>query len=353
MLYLFFGEDEFACEEALRELERDYWSDPTMGDLNRTLLDGRKMTLAELRHHCDAIPFLAERRLVIVEDLVTRLDGRKGSGGASGEDDESDAQPTSAGSKGLLDGLLAYFASLPETTDLVLIDPGLSQRTSRGRIAKWAAGQKGRAVVKQFARKKVHEVQAWIVQRVQEAGGKIDRRAVAELARLIGDDLRTLANEIDKLLLFPEIDEAISIDHVRRMVTHSQEANIFQIVDSISTRQWNRAIADLRRMLHEGAHPLYVLSMIQRQYRLIAQAHALADQRLSSEDLAKRLKVSPFPAKKAQDQARRYTREQIVDTYDRLLQTDLAIKTGNLADDLALELFIVEQATGGDSADRR
>ena len=77
MLYLLFGKDEFACEEALKELEQGYWSDPSLGDLNRTVLDGRKITIAELRHHCDSIPFLADRRLVIVENLIARVDGKK------------------------------------------------------------------------------------------------------------------------------------------------------------------------------------------------------------------------------------------------------------------------------------
>ena len=345
MLYLFFGEDEFACEEVLRELERDYWADPTMGDLNKTVLNGRSLTLAELRHHCDSVPFLAERRLVIVENLVTRLDGRKRSRGSSAGDEEADVSPATTGSKELLDGLLAYLSHLPETTDLVLIDAGLGQRDSRGRVARWAAGQGDRAVIKQFSRKKGGELQSWITQRVQGAGGQIERRAVTELAQLIGDDLRTLANEIDKLLLFPEDGAPITIEHVRRMVTHSQEADIFQIIEAIGTRQWQKAIAELRRILHEGAHPLYVLTMIQWQYRLIAQAHALGDEHLSSQALAKRLGTSPYPAGKAQNQARRYTREQLVATYDRLLETDLAIKTGKLEAPLALELFIIDQAT--------
>jgi DNA polymerase III subunit delta len=344
MLYLFFGEDEFACEEALRELESDYWSDPGMADLNRTLLDGRSLTLAELRHHCDAIPFLAERRLVIVEKLITRLDGNKGSRSADADEEEADELPASTSAKELLDALLAYLPNVPDTTDLVLIDAGLGPKQSRGRIARWAAGQEGRSVVKQFSHIKGGELQKWIAARVKQAGGQIERPAAARLAQLIGDDLRALSNEIDKLILFPASGEPITADLVQRMVANSQEASIFDIVEAIGNRKWESAIARLRQILYEGAHPLYVFSMIQWQYRLIAQAHALADERLSVPELAKRMGVKPYPAEKAQAQARRYTREQLVATYDRMLETDLAIKTGKLDPSLALELFITGQA---------
>ena len=74
--YLFHGTDEFTRAETLASFKRRLGPPDTV-DLNTTLLDGGRLTLAELRHDCDAIPFMAEKRLVIVRGLLTRLAARK------------------------------------------------------------------------------------------------------------------------------------------------------------------------------------------------------------------------------------------------------------------------------------
>lgn len=345
MLYLLFGKDEFACEEALKELERGRWSDPSLGDLNRTVLDGRRITIAELRHHCDAIPFLADRRLVIVENLIARVDGKKRSRPQPIASPESSQETEPDNIKSLADGLLAYFPNLPETTDLVLIDPGLEGRNSR--VARWARSKGNQAIVKEFSKKRGGELNEWIRKRVNAAGGNIERNAIAALTHSIGDDLRALASEIDKLVLFVDEGKTITVDDVRRLVTHSREANIFHIVDAIGNRDWKTGVTELRGLIQEGAHPLYVLSMIQRQYCLIVQAHALAGERLPPREFSRRLGIHEYPAKKVQAQAKRYTGSQLVEIYDRLLATDLAIKTGQIDGELAIELFITEQTKEG------
>jgi len=345
VLYVFFGADEFACAEALQELQdglvkAGLWSDPSMGELNRSILDGQRLTISELHHHCDAIPFLAERRLVIVEKLVTRLEGKGGARSAA--DEPAEAQPAEQleKAKGLLDELLAYLPNLPDTTDLVLLDAGLQARDSRGRIARWAQGRGAAAVVREFPAKKPEELAGWIKERVQAAGASIDPRAVAELAALVGDDMRQLAQEVEKLALYADAGQTITAEDVGRLVPHSREANIFAIVDAIGERRWARAIAELRRLLEEGVHPLSVEAMIARQYRLIIEAKSWAAAGLPPAELPRRLGVGEYPARKALQQAGRYTPAQLRSAYDRLVETDLAIKTGQMDAALALEMFV-------------
>ena len=97
--YVFHGSDEFTCAETLADFRRRLGPPDTV-DLNTTFLDGRKATLAELRHACDTIPFLAEKRLVIVEGLLTRA----------------------AGQEEFLGKLAGYLGQLPETTRLVFVE---------------------------------------------------------------------------------------------------------------------------------------------------------------------------------------------------------------------------------------
>ena len=76
MFYLFHGEDEFSRSETLADFKKKM-GDPGLAGLNITIFDGNKVTLGELQHACDSVPFMAERRLVIVEGLLNHLESRR------------------------------------------------------------------------------------------------------------------------------------------------------------------------------------------------------------------------------------------------------------------------------------
>ena len=98
--YVFHGEDEFTCAETVADLRRRMASSG-MADLNVLFLDGRAVRLDELRHACEAIPFLSDRRMVVVTGLLERLGRDRGR---------------------FLEGLLEMLPRLPETTRLVLVE---------------------------------------------------------------------------------------------------------------------------------------------------------------------------------------------------------------------------------------
>jgi len=79
VFYIFHGENEFDRDEAVAELRHKLATgDSAMVELNTSVFDASRLTLGELRHACDAIPFMADCRLVIVRGLLTRLaSGRK------------------------------------------------------------------------------------------------------------------------------------------------------------------------------------------------------------------------------------------------------------------------------------
>ena len=75
MFYLLHGEDEYTRSLELTKMKTRL-GDPGSVSLNTTLLDGRDLTLGELTFACDTMPFLADKRLVIVNNLANRFDRR-------------------------------------------------------------------------------------------------------------------------------------------------------------------------------------------------------------------------------------------------------------------------------------
>ncbi|MFQ6057917.1 MAG: DNA polymerase III subunit delta [Anaerolineae bacterium] len=328
MFYIFHGEDEFSRAEALADM-KDRMGDPTWADLNTTILDGRKVTLAELIHTCDAVPFLGERRLVIVKGLLTRLEPKRG-------------EEVSEEARRFIQGLREYLRRLPESTRLVFLEP---RSLSRNNPILKLAQKDERGYVKEFKPPRRDDLNWWITQRVKGKGGDILPGAVTELAAFVGNDLRLLDQEIEKLITYVGGARAISTEDVHLLVSYAQEANVFQMVDALGRRDRRRAITLLHELLDSGQAPAYLLYMITRQFRILMQIKELSQGGASAGEIKARLGLHPFVVDKGLEQARNFSMGQLEAIYGQLLEADTAMKTGRTEPALALDLLIVGLTT--------
>jgi DNA polymerase-3 subunit delta len=334
MYYILHGEDEFSRTREVNKM-RAKMGDPQLADLSISFFDGRKITLGELQHACDAIPFLSDKRLVIVEGLLARFEPRRRKRGdeEAGEEGEEESNPD------LAKELKEYLERVPETTRLVFVETKALSKTNP--ILKLAQSDKKRAYVKEFQPPKESALPRWIQERVSEKGGEIEPDAIRELAAHIGSDLRLMDNEIDKLLAFSG-SAPIGVEDVRTLVASVRESNIFELVDAIGARETSAALRLLHAQLDQNAAPLYLLTMITRQFRLLVQIKDLRTRGLVPAAIAEQLKQSPFVVNKIIAQAPNFTMPQLEAIYGKLLDTDLAMKTSRSDPIVALDLLIVD-----------
>jgi DNA polymerase-3 subunit delta len=337
VFYIFHGENELGrAEELARFRAKLAKDDGGMADLNTAVLDGGRVTVGELRHACDTVPFMAKRRLVIVEGLLQRLAPRRPT---KGQEDAEGEEP--AWKQAFVQDLEDYLPSLPETARLIFVESkALPASHPILKVAK-AEGETGKAFVKFYAVPKDDELPSWIRRRTTDKGGSIGHDAVALLAALVGHDLRTLDQEIEKLLIYTD-GEPINADDVRLLVSRAREMSIFDLVDAVGLCRTDRALKLLHHMLDDLAEPLYLLAMLARQIRILIQVSELQDQYLGQKEIATRLKLHPFVVKKGLQQARNFDRSQLEAAHRRLVETDWSIKTGKMDVVLALDLLVVE-----------
>jgi DNA polymerase-3 subunit delta len=328
MFFILYGQDDFSLNQAVEKIKADL-GDREMVATNTTNLEGQHLTLSELRNKCDAAPFLSSHRLVIVGGLLGRFEVKQ-------------SRPRSGKGKsgnglGEWEGLASYIEQMPETTVLMLVDEEMKgQNPLLKKLSPLAE-------VRTFPLLRGRDLKAWIQQRVRAEGGNITPQAVNLLAELIGGDLWAMNGEIQKLLLYSQ-ERPISEDDVRKLVSHVQEANIFALVDAVAEGRTELAQRILHRLYDDGVAPTYILVMITRQFRLIAQAKDL-ERGLSRLQIQDRLGLkSSYSLDKTLSQAKLYDFEGVKRAYDKLLETDLAIKTGRYSDKLALELLVTELA---------
>jgi DNA polymerase-3 subunit delta len=97
----------------------------------------------------------------------------------------------------------------------------------------------------------------------------------------------------------------------------------------------------LTAILSDGEAPLRVLGAVARHFRQLWQVRELLDKRVPQSELAKAAGINPYFLKKVVDQARNYAPAELKLIFERMLELDLACKSGGREDAL-FERFVMD-----------
>ncbi|MFC1943640.1 DNA polymerase III subunit delta [Chloroflexota bacterium] len=332
MLYILSGQDDFSLTQSLEEIKGEIGDQAVLvGSI--TTLDGQQVSLEQLRPFCETLPFLAEKRLVIIKGLLERFEPK---GRPSRQ-----KKTTRTSRQDEYKSLGAYIGKIPDSTVVVLLE---NRITNNNPLFRELADK---AVVKSFPLLKEAQLRQWSQMRVTEEGGSISPQAVALLTKLVGSNLWVMTSEINKLVLFTS-GRRIEEDDVKALVSYTQQANVFAMVDAIVEFRVELAEQLLQRLFQSGAAPAYLLFMLWRQVQMIVRAKELGNQRKPKTEIQHRLGITQeFVLRKTLEQASRYSLPRLRGVYHQLLEADLSIKTGKYDGELALNILVTELCQRG------
>jgi DNA polymerase-3 subunit delta len=331
-VYILYGEDTFGRDEAVITLKERMRALPA-GEHNLTEL-GPETSVAALRLAADVVPFLADRRMVLVRGLVGRLTGR--GSGARRPARGRKATPAADAGPDEFELLLEYLPELPQTTSLVLVE---GARLDIGPFT--AAIPRGRAAIREYPR--VADVAFWVRARAKHIGVDLDEAAVRELAQLGGADLRRLDSELRKLADYAA-GRAVTRADVRELVV-GREMAVWTLLDGLSERRTEKALRALRALFSQGESPEALLGRdIAPHYRrlMVARELALATREERARIDVAALGLNPATVGKWMEQAAGFDRIELERALQVLLDLDRQIKTGETTPEPSLEMAVVE-----------
>ncbi|MBZ0159656.1 MAG: DNA polymerase III subunit delta [bacterium] len=299
-VYCLYGEEEYRREQVLNQLldalltagERDLNLDQIRpGDGERQSILGSARTL----------PFLARRRVVLIRG-VEEL------------------------SKEQQEELLAYLNDPSPTSCLVLTGKRLDLRT------RLAAALQKKGMLLRFDRMEADTLKEALLATAKEQGTRLQPDAIDLLMALVGDDVRQLMYNVEKVALFVGEREEISAKDVEALVGETRVRSIFQLTDAVSGRDLDVALRCLTSLLESGEEPLAIIGMLARQIRLLVQAKTLQEQSATAGRMTHAFGGLPprVVAALAKQSASRSWR-QLSGALQSLSGADLAIKTGRAA----------------------
>ena len=331
MIHLFLNADEYMAAEAIAKL-KESMGDPSTADMNTTEVVGTQTDAADIFGQASMMPFLATKRLLIVQGYLDHLDRR-----VAASKDTTSAAHTEA------TRLLEGFSILPDTCELVFIDAKVDKRRHLWKGFKIVdkKSEEERAVLGLGDRIKNQEISltelnppdpknlfSWVQRRVAAKKINIDGRATKMLSDFVGVNLRQLDNELEKLATYAS-GRQITIDDVKLLVSDASEALIWDLTDALSQRNGKKAMTSLYELRRSDANAFYLLTMIARQFRIMIKVKdTVATVGGSEYDIAKIVKESAYPVKKAMQQSRQYSATELDGIMGKLLECDYAMKTG-------------------------
>lgn len=220
----------------------------------------------------------------------------------------------------LREALAAYLENRGVSDNQTLVIYQTSPVDKRTSLVKRLLKEPG---AREFPQVAPNQVEKFIATRFRAANKTIEPAAVRLLAAIVGADLWRAQAEADKLSALS--NQVITVSDIKDNVRHGLDDDIWRFVDSIGLGNKKRALALLEQQWLSGAEPLYLLSMVVRQVRLLL---ALSQAPGSDAELAASLFLHPFVVQKTRQQARGLSVIRLAGIYQALVRLDAALKSG-------------------------
>jgi DNA polymerase-3 subunit delta len=198
--------------------------------------------------------------------------------------------------------------------------------------------------VVEFSPLKDAEARSWAKARLKELKVTADDQVLTELIRLVGTDVQTLANELEKLASAAADTSRITMPVVDELIGRSRELSNFELADHLMAGNRKRALETLHRLLEDGAEPVMLVGLIAGNYhRLALGKHLMA--RGGREEVFRNISLPPFKRDSYISTLQRSTAAKIARGIQLTAAADLAIKTSQATPRLQLEMLVCELAS--------
>lgn len=319
MILFLYGKDTFRSRRQLKEIIAKFRKDRDPQGLNVVRLDAAKKTPGEILEQLLASPFLAERRMVVIEGLLESKH------------------------KEFMGEILERIedGKLPESNVVVFWEGNDKFKTKNAKALLDRLGQEKFA--QHYELLEGSTLSTWVGSEVAERGGAIDRQSVQYLVQHVGNDMWRLHSLIDQLVSYKT---SIALADVQLFLDEKADDNIFNLVDAIIGGKTKQVYKMIQQQYAIGEDAQYIFAMLLRQFRILLELRDLHERgELGPSDaVAKELGHHPFVVKKSLPLVKKYSMSQLKLAYNGLLEMDVKTKTGQADQQLLIDMFVATVA---------
>jgi DNA polymerase III subunit delta len=320
--YIFCGYDEQLIKESIEILKKNC-IESNFKDFNINEFDGNSLDSFEaIINTCETLPFMSNKRMVIIYRCSFLDENNKSSQGTS-----------------LYKQFKEYLERTPEHCILVAYFVFGSKRDKLGK--KITALGKTSAIV-QADRLKDSELIKKVENLFKISGTAIGKTELAAFcAKISGMELETIENEIEKLISYT-LGRDIKKEDIDLMFQKSSDEDIFDLTNFISQRKAVEALDVLNNLFLKGEKGNIILSMVERQLRLLMLIRNGVDEGKNKDEIAKELSINPFRCSIIIKQCLKFNKGQLLRAVELCLASEKKLKSTSRNEKTELEFLIVD-----------
>jgi len=309
-VYLLFGEEAY-----LRRQYRDRLREALAGEdrMNCHYFEGKDVKPGEIIDLAETLPFLAQRRVIIIENS-----GLFKKGG---------------------EALADYIKGMAESAWLVFVETEVDKRSRLYKAVKTV----GR--VTEFPVQDERTLRRWITGLAAREKKGITDRDIGYFLEKTGTDMENIRTELEKLFCYTFGRETITARDMDEICTRKVTGQIFGMVDAIAGRKRKQALEYYYDLLALKEPPMRILFLIARQFNLLLQVKECRKKGYDSHTIAGKTGLRDFLVGKYVSQASRFETGDLRRALEACVATEESIKTGKIGDVLGVELLIVEYSS--------
>lgn len=170
-------------------------------------------------------------------------------------------------------------------------------------------------------------------------GYKMDSDTINYLITSCASDYERIMNELDKLMSLKLNEKEITKDDIDLIVIKKIDANIFDLIDAIISKNKKKSLKIYEEMENYGEDIFKIFVSLSNQIRLIYQVKVLRN--LSNDEIASNLNLkNPKQVMALRYKIDKYQESDLLDYLYKLAIMDEELKTGKCIDKIVFPTFI-------------
>ena len=311
---LLYGEEDFLVDECIQAVLDHALEEGTRG-FNLDIVYGSKVDVKEVIAHASAFPMMSQRRVVIVKEF--------------------EKLATNDQSKELVG---SYINHPLESTCLILSSEHPDFRK------KPFTDLKKHAEVVECKPLYDNQIFEWVSQRMKQLGKTSDPEACRLLQTHVGNSLRQLQNEIDKLFIYVGEKNHITSGDVTEVVGATKGYTVFELQHAIGRKDLKDSLMILQAMLQSGQSPQLIIIMLTKFFTQLWKLSELKAKSTPEAGMAEEVGVHPYFLKKVIQY--QFSRNHIEAGFRALAEADVTLKTTSRDPHLVMDLLLFTLVKG-------
>jgi|GEM_PF-4311983 len=181
-------------------------------------------------------------------------------------------------------------------------------------------------------------LRAWMQSYCARANATLNTEVASLLVRTVGNDTRTIANELDKLMAYAQ-GEPLNATMVQLLIPPRQERDEWELSNAIASHDKRAVVTALWRKLQEGNAEHMLLGSLAAGLRNLIMIKDLSTRQHIAASIAKTTGLHPFVISKSLSGARSADASRLTQAHIALALLDRGSKDGRM--DITDSLFAV------------